>query len=95
MLNVLNVEETLVFETSKFETSQFETIPVEDISWDNLLNAPTISLGNFELIQEFFLEFFNLTACDYELSWVCSCFNGKRKAPKRAFLWIAELGLLG
>lgn len=65
VLNISDVDEKIE-ETLVFETSQLEPIPVEDISWDNLLNAPTISLGNFNLMQEFFLEFFNLTDCEYE-----------------------------
>lgn len=65
ILSVSNDEEKIE-ETLVFETSNFEPIPVEDISWDNLLNAPAISLGDFSLIQDSFLEFFNLTDCGYE-----------------------------
>lgn len=47
-------------QTLYIETSRFSPIPLETGSWEQLLNAPKIEDGDFDLLTEPFSTFFNL-----------------------------------
>lgn len=53
-----------ISQTFSFETASVEPIPVEIIPWSKLIEAPKLDDGDFELLQESFMEFFSLK--DYE-----------------------------
>lgn len=52
-------------ESMAFSTSLFEKIPQDKVLWSQLIDAPKIEDGSYDLLLESFLEFFGLERNEY------------------------------
>lgn len=52
-------------ESMAFSTSLFEKIPQDKVLWSQLIDAPKIEDGSYDLLLESFLEFFGLNRNEY------------------------------
>lgn len=55
-----------ITETVAIPTSEIEPIPVRKVEWAELINAPKLNDADFSLLQDSFLEYFNLDEYSYQ-----------------------------
>jgi len=55
-----------ITETVGIPTSEIEPLPVRKVEWAELINAPKLADADFDLLQDSFLEYFNLDEYAYQ-----------------------------
>lgn len=53
-------------ETVAIPTSEIEPLPIRKVEWSELVNAPKLAEADFDLLQDSFLEYFNLDEYAYQ-----------------------------